>query len=333
MALYHLTVKSGSRHKGASATRKSDYITRQNQYENQNDKCLHQSSGNMPTWAQDDARTYWQATDKFERANARLYVELEFALPRELDEQDRLELAQTFAQTLTEENKLPYTLSVHEGRGDHRQKDDLNPHAHLIVSERSNDGLERSKSDWFKRANKLEPEQGGALKSRQFHGAKNITQVRELFAELTNDSLERAQKLERVSHLSLAAQGLDRSPQQHHGPVYYAMKEQGLTSERENRLNSELEQQARTQLELKFVERQLLKTQQQLQDLSIGNHQTQANHLTGETGEGLHHGRGQTELSGSDAGRSQAADGRRDQESDTEHNKQRSLSREYGLEL
>ena len=262
MAIFHLTLKSGSRHKGASAARKSDYITRQKQYENQQDRCLHHESGNLPTWAKDDPRDYWQSADKFERANARLYVEAEFALPRELDHHQRLELARSFAKELTQENTLPYTLSLHEGKGDHRQADlsqtqpndqtntqtktlhrAHNPHAHLLISERSNDGLARTKADWFKRANKAQLDRGGAPKVRQFHGRQKIHQMRERFAELTNQHLEKAKRLERVSHLSLEAQGIDRSPGLHHGPVYYAMKEKGLTSQRELKQSQQLEHQ------------------------------------------------------------------------------------------
>ena len=39
-------------------------------------------------WAQEDARTYWDAADLYERANGRLYVSADFALPRELPNED-----------------------------------------------------------------------------------------------------------------------------------------------------------------------------------------------------------------------------------------------------
>ena len=46
-----------------------------------------------------------------------------------------------FAHELTDEEHLPYTLAIHAGRdangGEH------NPHAHLMISERQNDGIER----------------------------------------------------------------------------------------------------------------------------------------------------------------------------------------------
>ena len=44
---------------------------------------------NMPEWAEDDTRSYWEASDEHERANGRLYREVQFALPKELDEAER----------------------------------------------------------------------------------------------------------------------------------------------------------------------------------------------------------------------------------------------------
>ena len=82
-------------------------------------------------------------------------------MPRELNEGDQVELAREFASKLTSAGgeRLPYTLAVHRGKGE-------NPHAHLMISERANDGIERSREQWFKRHNAKAPEKGGARKSR-----------------------------------------------------------------------------------------------------------------------------------------------------------------------
>ena len=84
----------------------------------------------MPEWAKDDPHSYWEAADEHERANGRLYREVQFALPKELNEGQRRELASGFAKRLTEGERLPYTLAVHRGDGE-------NPHAHLMISERA----------------------------------------------------------------------------------------------------------------------------------------------------------------------------------------------------
>lgn len=113
----------------------------------------------MPAWAQDDARRYWDAADRHERANGRVYREVQFALPKELSENGQRALASRFAQDLTGAERLPYTLSVHRGGG-------RNPHAHLVISERVNDGIERPAAQWFKRHNAQDPAAGGTRKSR-----------------------------------------------------------------------------------------------------------------------------------------------------------------------
>ena len=156
MAIYHLTVKTGSRYGGQSALAKSEYIERKGKYERQDDERAHRESDNMPEWAEENTRSYWEAADEHERANGRLFREVEFALPRELNEGDQVELAREFASKLTSAGgeRLPYTLAVHRGKGE-------NPHAHLMISERANDGIERSREQWFKRYNSKEPEKGG----------------------------------------------------------------------------------------------------------------------------------------------------------------------------
>ena len=127
MAIFHLTVKTGSRLGGQSARAKADYIEREGKYERQDDELAHRESENMPEWAEDDPRSYWEAADEHERVNGRLFREVEFALPRELNESDQVELAREFAAKLTSAGgeRLPYTLAVHRGKGE-------NPHAHLM---------------------------------------------------------------------------------------------------------------------------------------------------------------------------------------------------------
>ena len=156
----------------------------------------------MPEWAEDDPRQYWAAADAHERANGRLYREVEFALPRELNERERHEVASSFAKNLTGEERLPYTLAVHRGG-----QDGGNPHAHLMFSERTNDGIERSAEQWFKRYNAKEPEKGGARKSTSTKPREWLENTREQWADHANEALERAgSDLERINEASLETQ-------------------------------------------------------------------------------------------------------------------------------
>ena len=170
---------------------------------------------------------YWQAADEHERTNGRLFQQVEVALPVELDERQRRDLAGSFAERLTREERLPYTLAIHRG-GEARE----NPHAHLVISERANDGIERSAEQWFKRANGKQPERGGAKKSRTMMDKHWIAETREVWGREANRALERAGQEDRVDHRSLAAQRdeslargdleraaeLSREPSVHRGP-------------------------------------------------------------------------------------------------------------------
>jgi hypothetical protein len=222
----------------------------------------------MPSFAKDDPRDYWQATDNYERSNARLFVEVEFALPKELQKEERIQLAQTFAKDLTKENHLPYTLAIHQGKGH-------NPHAHLVISERQNDGIERSDHQWFRRANKEHPEQGGALKSQEFHGSHYIKQIREQWAEKANTALEHSGSKERIDHRTLEAQGIDRTPTQHIGPTTYAMAEKGIKNERLKNLEHQRGEEKSIERELQHAERRI---ERQLRQIARDSEPSQQQH-------------------------------------------------------
>ena len=117
MAVYHLKVSMGSRSGGQSASAKFDYIEREGRYEQDREELEHRESGNMPEWAKDDPRSYWEAADEHERANGQLYREVQFALPKELSEDERRELASGFAKRLTEGG----AAALHAGRPSRRR--------------------------------------------------------------------------------------------------------------------------------------------------------------------------------------------------------------------
>ena len=231
MAIYDLTVSTGSHAGGHSAAAKDEYIEREGRYDEDRSEVEHTESGHMPEWAKDDAHTYWEAADEHERVNGRLYREVEFALPNELDEGERRELALEFAQSLTAKERLPYTLAIHRGLSDQPGKPD-NPHCHLMISERMNDGLDRTPETWFKRHNRAHPERGGALKSRSTRPVEWLENTRKSWADYANRALERAGSPERIDHRALAeraeeareagdlgrAAELSREPNVHLGP-------------------------------------------------------------------------------------------------------------------
>ena len=200
MAVYHMAVSVGSCAGGASAGSKDDYLERERKYkeeEGQEPEVEHIEHGHMPEWAADDPHRYWEAADQHERVNGTLYREVQFALPRELDPDQRRELAVGFAERLTGKENLPYTLALHRGGGE-------NPHAHLMINERRNDGIPRSAETWFKRANSKHPEKGGARKTRSLQGKKWLIQTRKAWEREANRALENAGRQERIDCRSLA---------------------------------------------------------------------------------------------------------------------------------
>ena len=224
MAIYHLTAKTGSRNGGQSAKAKADYIQREGRYSRDREEVLHTQSGHLPEWAERPA-DYWDGADLYERANGRLFKEIEFALPVELTLDQQRELVDEFARHLTEGERLPYTLAIHAGNGE-------NPHCHLMISERKNDGIERPADQWFKRYNGKQPERGGAQKSESLKPKAWLEQTREAWSHYANRALEQAGHEARIDHRTLEAQGIERLPGIHLGPNVVEMENRGIRTER-----------------------------------------------------------------------------------------------------
>lgn len=280
MAIYHLTAKTGTRERGQSATAKIDYLRRGGKYERGGDEVVHVDSINMPEWATRDcrrdttraaARDYWRAADEHERANGRLYKHIEFALPRELSTDENKALATRFAAYASthgvEGGKLPCTLTMHKGRNEGRGRFGDNPHADIVISERINDGIERSAETWFARAasstkgKKVDPAKGGAKKTDALKSEEWLLHMREVWAQFQNEALAKAGHDVRVDHRTLDAQGIDREPEKHLGPQAIGYEER--TGEKSNRRIWHEEQAAAVALRDELAEAQASYAQMQ----------------------------------------------------------------------
>ena len=201
----HLSVKNGAKGKGAAH---AQYIEREGKYANREDKILSES-GNMPVWAQQNPRDFWNAADKHERANGRSYRELEISLPRELTTEQQTELVREFTRNVLGESHA-YTWAIHEPKA---QDGELNSHVHLMFSERKNDGLKRDQSQYFKRYNRANPELGGAGKDRYFTSRYFVSAVREEWAQTVNERLHDLGIDARIDHRSYQELGIDLESQ------------------------------------------------------------------------------------------------------------------------
>lgn len=219
MASYHCTVKAGGKGKAGPH---ADYIAREGKYapelargKSKLEDLEHRASGNMPAWAAHDVGIFWRAADEYERTNGATYREIEIALPRELDPDQRLALVEDFIQQQLGERHA-FTFAIHIPKASIEKGDQ--PHCHLMYSERTLDGIARDPEQYFKRANSKSPEKGGCKKDSA-GTQERLLATRELWAKVQNAHLEKAGCEDRVSHLSLKAQGIDRAPEKHLGHI------------------------------------------------------------------------------------------------------------------
>lgn len=197
----HLSVKNGTKGKGAAH---AQYIERDGKYKNRED-CLTSESGNMPTWAKDNPIDFWKAADKFERANGRSYKELEISLPRELNEEQKIQLVREFTKNVLGDAHA-YTWAIHEPKA---KDGESNPHVHIMFCERRNDGIERDVEQYFKRYNSKNPELGGAGKDRSFTHKSFVHAVRQEWAETVNHKMQSLGLDARIDHRSYKDMGVD----------------------------------------------------------------------------------------------------------------------------
>lgn len=216
MASYHCTVRVGSSGKGAAH---AAYIAREDKYaamleRGTGERLEHVEHGNMPTWAKDRAMNFWEAADAYERKNGAVYREIEVALPRELTAEQRKELVRDFVRQEIGD-KHAYSVAIHCPRASLEKGEQ--PHAHIMYSERTIDGIDRDPDQYFKRYNAKAPEKGGCQKDSA-GTQERLQATRQRWAEKQNEHLARHGHQVRVDHRSLKDQGIEREPERHLGP-------------------------------------------------------------------------------------------------------------------
>ena len=196
-------MKSGSRGAGQSAAAHGAYIVREGKYaaKTLDDEAVMAEHGNLPAFAEGDAHLFWAAADEHERANGRLWSEIEVSLPRELSRDDQIALAREFRGAMIGDRHA-YSLAIHIPKTLDGQAD--NPHIHLMFSERVMDEKTKllDEDTYFKR--------NGAMKDRSWNDQEKVEEVRLAWETMANRALERAGLDSRIDRRSLAAQGISR---------------------------------------------------------------------------------------------------------------------------
>lgn len=212
MASYHCTVKVGGKGKAAAH---AAYISREGKYSGREryEDLEATGHGNLPKWAEHNPAHFWNAADAHERANGATYREIEVALPRELDPAQRRALVEAFIQGEIGDRHA-YQWAIHTPKAALEKGEQ--PHAHIMYSERTRDGIERDPEVYFKRYNGKAPERGGCRKDSA-GTEERLMATRQRWAEVQNAHLERHGQAERVDHRSLKEQGIERDPEKHLG--------------------------------------------------------------------------------------------------------------------
>jgi hypothetical protein len=231
--------KSGGQHAAA----KVRYITRETEREPASlaerqlrylsregrEDLVYTRSRNLPAWAQQNPHTYFRATERYERANGIAFEEWKLTLPRELSPRQNMDLMRALVATIAGD-RLPITYAFHCPQtldGTQAQ-----PHLHLLISGRQDDGIARAPTQHFKRYNPTHPERGGAPKDPALYHYRAVKGWRVTISDVINVHLERAGLAERLHPDRLADRAITRQPEPKLLPSQSRQyREQGLVSE------------------------------------------------------------------------------------------------------
>ncbi|MDR7127615.1 MobQ family relaxase [Pseudotabrizicola sp. 4114] len=245
MASYHLSVKTIKRSAGRSATAAAAYRSasviecdregRMHDYTAKRgvETCFILAPNDAPDWAQDRAALWNAAEARETRSNSVTAREWELALPSEIPDAARIDIARAFAQALVDRYGVAADVAIH---APHREGDQRNHHAHILTTTRvmSAEGLTEKTR----------------ILDAASTGGPEIETMRGYWAGLQNHALELAGQEERVDHRSLEvqreealslgdnmrAEELDREPELKLGPAANAIERRAqLVAEAEGR--------------------------------------------------------------------------------------------------
>lgn len=217
MASMHLGIKSG---KPGKAAHHSDYILREGAFRkgNKSRDLKARGFGNLPPGIH-SMREFWKMADRRERVNGAAYREIVAALPRELTLEQSHDLVKDFIPRVIP-NKT-YEYAIHCPRA--ALGGGLQPHVHLMYSDRIPDGIDRPAEQFFARFNATHPERGGCKKDSggldPVAVKEAVKRKREIWAEVQNEHLAKHGHAARVDARSYRARGLLREVEHHLGPA------------------------------------------------------------------------------------------------------------------
>ena len=257
MAIYHMSIKIGSKGKGQSAVAAAAYRS--------GDKLTDKETGLISDYTRKggvvhseislcdnaplkyaDRETLWNAVHEIEnKKNSRLWREFEIALPKEFSQNEQIETVRDFVKQLTDSGMCA-DWSLHD-------KGDGNPHAHIMATVRSitNEGewapksrlvydLDENGERIFQKLNKQGYKQYKSHKEdyNNWNAKERVEEWRAAWAKCCNNRLA---ERDHIDHRSYERQGIDQIPTIHEGYAARKIAAAGGTSERIE-INNEIRQ-------------------------------------------------------------------------------------------
>ena len=223
MAIYHFSAKVISRAKGSSAVASAAYrsasrlfdekLNRHHDFSNKvgvihSEVMLPQGSPERLN----DRTVLWNEVEAGEkRKDAQLAREVEFSIPREMDQQQGVSLARDFVQKQFVDRGMVADLNVHWDKADDGSP---KPHAHVMMTMRE-----------------VGPE-GFGKKVRDWNGTELLQEWREAWGAHVNERMAELGLEGRIDHRSYADQGIALEPQHKIGPAGMRRLDRGEDAER-----------------------------------------------------------------------------------------------------
>lgn len=200
-SLHHTPVGKSTQAQPYTAAAHIRYITRK-------DALSAIRQARFPARTPREVADYLRASEDTDRKNARVMDKVMLALPKELDDEQRIGLVRDFAEHVTK-GRAPWLAAFHM-----KGKDARNPHCHLVLRDR-------------------DPETNKRVIGTSEIGSTE--RLRQQWEDYANRALSRAGHKERIDRRSLEAQGVRREPTIHEGPQAQAMDRRGARPKSQSR--------------------------------------------------------------------------------------------------
>ena len=215
MAIYHFSAQMIKRSDGRSATAASAYRAGQQIADRTTGEVwdftrkggVYGSSilapSHAPSWVSDRSELWNQVEEVERRRDAQLAREIDLAIPKELNNLDRIELVREYVQEQFVDQGMIADVCFHDFESH-------NPHAHIMLTTREITS------------------EGFGKKQRAWNEHSLMPRWREKWSMHANRALEASGFTSRIDHRSYEAQGVDLIPTKHMGPSAAGMERKGI---------------------------------------------------------------------------------------------------------